>query len=250
MGVASLVLGIIAILLSFIPVLGLPGAIILGILAVIFGALGRRDKAQKTMATSGLVLAIVALVIAFSLNVLFFGAVSELDEEAGSAEPVETVAQSDSPSQPESNTAWSAGDVKTDPITDQRSVILRTKATSVSRIGFLADSGIYDDPALIIRCNQDAENDVYVYWGGQSFIAVLDSTEGFVRWGSDKAIPTEWSASTDYEATFHPNPQGFIDHALKHQNVAIRVSLDDQEATGEFITFGLNAHLNDYPECR
>ena len=57
MAVASLVLGIIAL------IGGLTGwaGVVCGILAIVFGAVGRKDKAHKTMATWGLVLGVIAL---------------------------------------------------------------------------------------------------------------------------------------------------------------------------------------------
>ena len=63
MAVASLVLGIIALVLSFgIGAIGL-GWIgsICGIIAIVFGAISRKDPAKKGIATGGLVCGIIAL---------------------------------------------------------------------------------------------------------------------------------------------------------------------------------------------
>lgn len=68
MAVASLVLGIVALVMGFIPGVGLVG-IIVAIIAVILGALGRRDPEKKGLATGGLVCGIIAL--ALSLIVYF-----------------------------------------------------------------------------------------------------------------------------------------------------------------------------------
>ncbi len=76
MAVASLVLGIIALLG------GLTGwaGVVCGILAIVFGAVGRKDKAHKTMATWGLVLGVIALfgglIIALLIGGAIFGAVA------------------------------------------------------------------------------------------------------------------------------------------------------------------------------
>ena len=76
MAVASLVLGIIAL------IGGLTGwaGVVCGILAIVFGAVGRKDKAHKTMATQGLVLGVIALfgglVIALLIGGAIFGAVA------------------------------------------------------------------------------------------------------------------------------------------------------------------------------
>ncbi len=61
MGVASLVLGIIALIMSFIPGVSLVGMIV-SIVGVILGALGRRVPEKAGMATGGLVCSIIALV--------------------------------------------------------------------------------------------------------------------------------------------------------------------------------------------
>ncbi len=63
MGVCSLVLGIIAIVCSFfLPGLNWLGAV-LGIIGIIFGALGRKNVEKKGLATAGLVLSIIATVL-------------------------------------------------------------------------------------------------------------------------------------------------------------------------------------------
>ena len=61
MAVASLVLGIISIVLNFFG-LGIV-SIILAIVGVILGALGRKNPEKKGMATAGLVCSIIGLVI-------------------------------------------------------------------------------------------------------------------------------------------------------------------------------------------
>ena len=61
MGIASLVIGIISLILS-IFVGGITG-IIPAIVGIILGILGRKDETQKSMATGGLVCSIIALVL-------------------------------------------------------------------------------------------------------------------------------------------------------------------------------------------
>ncbi len=68
MAVASLVLGIVALLSS---VGGLPG-IVCGILAIIFGVKGKKDTSKKGMATAGFICGIISL--AASAIVLITGA--------------------------------------------------------------------------------------------------------------------------------------------------------------------------------
>lgn len=62
MGVASLVLGIIALVCCFIPGAGLVGVIV-GILGIILGAMGRKNPESKGIATGGMVCSIVATAI-------------------------------------------------------------------------------------------------------------------------------------------------------------------------------------------
>ncbi len=57
--IAGLVLGIIAIISSWYPVLGLP----IPIVGIVMSALGRRSVSYRTMATVGLVLSIIAIAI-------------------------------------------------------------------------------------------------------------------------------------------------------------------------------------------
>ena len=65
MGVASLVLGIIALVLDF--ALGAFGAawvgLLLGVVGIILGALGRKNPEKRGIATAGLVCSIIAVVL-------------------------------------------------------------------------------------------------------------------------------------------------------------------------------------------
>ncbi|CAN5202720.1 hypothetical protein BH11MYX1_BH11MYX1_32960 [soil metagenome] len=58
MGVASLVLGIIGLIISLIPFLG-QYALVLTVIAVVLGLLGRRSIQGKGLATAGLVLGLI-----------------------------------------------------------------------------------------------------------------------------------------------------------------------------------------------
>lgn len=68
MGVASLVLGIISLLIGLFSAgaLGWLGAII-GIIGVVLGALGRKNVEKKGLATAGLVLSILGLIFSLLL---------------------------------------------------------------------------------------------------------------------------------------------------------------------------------------
>ena len=66
-GTASLVLGIIGIVFSFIPLINYL-AFILGFLALIFGIVCLVKKASKGQAIAGLILAIISLFMAYSMH--------------------------------------------------------------------------------------------------------------------------------------------------------------------------------------
>ncbi len=91
MAVASLVLGIIALVLSFgagAIGLGWIGSIC-GIIAIVFGAISRKDPAKKGMATGGLVCGIIALswgLVATIACVACFGAAGNFIKNNTSAE--------------------------------------------------------------------------------------------------------------------------------------------------------------------
>jgi hypothetical protein len=70
MGVASLVLGIIAVVIGLFSggSLGWLGAI-LAIIGIILGALGRKDPEKQGLATAGLVLSIIGLVLSLILYI-------------------------------------------------------------------------------------------------------------------------------------------------------------------------------------
>ena len=78
MAVASLVLGIIAIVMSFTGGLGWIG-IILAILGIIFGIQGKKDQAHAGLAKAGFITSIIALfwsVIAFVACVICAAGIS------------------------------------------------------------------------------------------------------------------------------------------------------------------------------
>lgn len=79
MATAALVLGILAVVFAFIPVIGLI-AFILAPLAIIFGVLGRKSS-KKGQATAGAITGGVGLVISIIWLALFSAFVSEVDKE-------------------------------------------------------------------------------------------------------------------------------------------------------------------------
>ncbi len=70
MGVASLVLGILAVVIGLFSAgaLGWLGAV-LAIIGIVLGALGKKDPEKKGIATAGLVLSIIGLVLCLILYI-------------------------------------------------------------------------------------------------------------------------------------------------------------------------------------
>lgn len=70
MGVASLILGIIAILIGLLSagLFGWLGAIV-GIIGIILGALGRRNPEGKGLATGGLVCSIIGTILSLAFYI-------------------------------------------------------------------------------------------------------------------------------------------------------------------------------------
>lgn len=90
-GITALVLGIVAVVFSFIPVMGM-AAFILGPLAVLFGIVGvTRKFSKKGAAVAGLVLGILSVVIAAIWLAVVGAAVSSADQTLNSEHTVEYV---------------------------------------------------------------------------------------------------------------------------------------------------------------
>jgi hypothetical protein len=94
-GITALVLGIVAVVSSFIPVLGM-GAFILGPLAIIFGIVGIIRKGRKRgTSIAGLVLGVAAIIIAAIVTALtasFVDEVSKSVDESSAEVSVEYIA--------------------------------------------------------------------------------------------------------------------------------------------------------------
>ena len=72
MAVASLVLGIVSSVFSFIPAADLFGGI-MGIVGIVLGALARKNPDKKGMATAGLVCSIIGTVLCLILYIACVG---------------------------------------------------------------------------------------------------------------------------------------------------------------------------------
>lgn len=93
LGVAALVLGIIAIIIAFIPFIGI-GSFLLGALAVILGIVGLRKKGlPKGTSIAGLILGAVSLIIAGIMTAITATFVAAVDESLQSMPESSTVAE-------------------------------------------------------------------------------------------------------------------------------------------------------------
>ena len=89
MGTASLVLGLIGLLFSFIPIIGLISWILTP-LAIVFGIIGvAKARAPKGMATAGLIMGVLGLIICLIWAALFaVGMSSAANKRYGQADPI------------------------------------------------------------------------------------------------------------------------------------------------------------------
>src|SRR5688500_2547679 len=76
MGIAALVLGIVGLLISFIPLVGIVG-IVLTLLAILFGAIGLRKREGRGLAIAGLVLGVIGTAVAVAWFFLISRAANE-----------------------------------------------------------------------------------------------------------------------------------------------------------------------------
>lgn len=109
MATAGMVLGILAAIFAFIPLIGVI-AFVLAPLAIVFGVLGRKS-AKRGQAIAGMVLGIVGLVISMIWLAVFSAAVSDLDKELNkSTGPSGSTISEKANSSVPSSAYWADGD--------------------------------------------------------------------------------------------------------------------------------------------
>lgn len=112
MAIASLVLGILAILFSFIPVVN-GFSFVLVILGIIFGIVGIvgtgvGKKGGRGLAIAGLVISVIACIVTIAINALFVAAVDSVTNEPTETVVAEVVEESSEASSAADNTAASS----------------------------------------------------------------------------------------------------------------------------------------------
>lgn len=80
MGVASLVLGIVGLICSFIPCIGWMGGLPLGLLGLIFGIVAIKKEKGKGLGIAGLVTGAIALLLSAWGIYVWIAAANELNE--------------------------------------------------------------------------------------------------------------------------------------------------------------------------
>ncbi|GAA1128685.1 Ltp family lipoprotein [Citricoccus alkalitolerans] len=154
LGVAALVLGIIAIVIAFIPFIGI-GSFLLGALAVILGIVGLRKKGlPKGTSIAGLILGALSLIIAGIMTAITATFVAAVDESLQSmpdssivAEATTTDAPVATPISEASESTSSAEDPTSEAAdpevpTEHRSAL--AQAQNYSDLMYLSKAGLWD----------------------------------------------------------------------------------------------------------
>lgn len=145
-GVTALVLGIVAVVFSFIPVMGVV-AFVLGPLAVVFGIIGATRKfAKKGAAIAGLVLGVVSIVIAAFWMAVLSAAVSSADQALNSEHKVQYVVTTNGKA---SVSYWTSGGTSTEKVS---AAWKKEQAVKNSDFVSLVVTGDYSNAGAKVGC--------------------------------------------------------------------------------------------------
>lgn len=119
--------------------------------------------------------------------------------------------------------------VDVNPIDDSKTVAIMLDASS-------GKSRYRKSVYMVLRCKSN-ETNLYIGWndylGGEADI--------LTRIGSNKAITSRWSLSTNKKASFHPEPIPFIKEMIKSNKLIAQVTpYNESPVTAVFDTTGLN----------
>jgi hypothetical protein len=146
LGVAALVVGIVAAAFSIIPVVGMvafflgPVAIILGLIAVFL------KNRKKGTAIAGLILGVVSLVVAGMMTAAVSAGVKAVDDSVNAEHTVEYIVTTSGPA---SVSYWTAGGTSTEDITAEWKKSITSKDFNFTS---LSVSGPYSDKAGAVTC--------------------------------------------------------------------------------------------------
>jgi len=146
-GVAALVVGIVAAALSPIPLAGMaafflgPVAVVLAIIALIL------KKRKKGMAIAGLILGIVSCVIAGMMTAAVSAGVNAVDKSLNAEHTVEYVVTTTGPA---SVSYWTGGGTSTEDVTGDWKKSITSKDLNITS---LTVSGSYTDKTASVSCD-------------------------------------------------------------------------------------------------
>jgi ABC-type transport system involved in multi-copper enzyme maturation permease subunit len=146
LGVAALVVGIVAAVFSIIPLIGMiafflgPVAIILSIIALCL-----RNR-KKGMAVTGLILGVVSLIVAGMMTAGISAAAKSVDETINAEHTVEYVVTTSGPAH---ISYWTPGGTSTEDITTEWKKSITSKEFNVTSISV---TGSYSDASGAVTC--------------------------------------------------------------------------------------------------
>ncbi|MBO1266637.1 DUF4190 domain-containing protein [Arthrobacter cavernae] len=146
LGVASLVVGIVAAAFSLIPLVGMvafflgPVAIILGLIAVFL------KNRKKGTAIAGIVLGVVSLIIAGIVTAVVGAAVQAVDKSINAEHTVEYVVTTSGPA---TLSYWTPGGSSQEDITADWRKSITSKEFNITS---LSVTGSYSDPSAAVSC--------------------------------------------------------------------------------------------------
>lgn len=145
-GVASLVVGIVASVLAAIPLVGMvafflgPVAILLGLIAVFL------KNRRKGMAIAGLILGVVSLIVAGIMTAAVAAGVKAVDESINAEHTVEYVVTTTGPA---SISYWTGGGSSTEDVTAGWKKTITSKDINITS---LTVTGDYSDKTAAVSC--------------------------------------------------------------------------------------------------
>jgi hypothetical protein len=146
LGVAALVVGIIAAVFSMIPLIGMiafflgPVAIILGVIAFFL------KNRKKGMAIAGVILGVVSLIVAGMVTAGVSAAAKSIDETINAEHTVEYVVTTSGPA---SISYWTPGGTSSEDVTAEWKKSITSKEFSFTS---LSVSGSYSDKSAAVTC--------------------------------------------------------------------------------------------------
>jgi hypothetical protein len=146
LGVASLVVGIVAAVFSMIPIVGMI-AFVLGPIAIILGVIAFFLKNRKKgMAITGVILGIVSLIVAAMVTAGVSAAAKAIDESINAEHTVEYIVTTTGPA---SISYWTPGGTSTEDVTSEWKKSIASTEFSFTH---LSVTGSFSDASAAVTC--------------------------------------------------------------------------------------------------